>query len=261
MADAKTGWFGQAGASTLDIKQSPEQLTLAPSELTDEALQDAINSKDVKRARVILAARGGMAWDEAWKLGFSPWDAGQIQPSLEEGINLIQADLPKEGIALVPGCGRGYDPVYLATVLGYEAIGLEISSKALEEANKYLETVTLPQNVKVEFVASDFFAEDTFPAGKQFDVIMDHTFFIAIPPSYRQRWGERMAALVKQNGYLITLVFPIDGPRTDGPPFSIEVANYVEVLGDQWEKVVDKVPEKSSETHEGRERLVIWKRK
>lgn len=37
--------------------------------------------------------------------------------------------------ALVPGCGKGYD-VLLLSAFGYDATGLEISSKALEEARK-----------------------------------------------------------------------------------------------------------------------------
>jgi methyl halide transferase len=66
-------------------------------------------------------------------------------------------------------------------------------------------------------------------------------------------------ALLKNTGYLITVVFPIDGPRQDGPPYSVHVGMYEELLGEKLEKIVDKVPEKSSPSHEGVERIVIWK--
>jgi methyl halide transferase len=87
-----------------------------------------------------------------------------------------------------------------------------------------------------------------------------------------------MSELVKRNGFLVTLIYPMDGPREDGPPFSVNVGMYEEALGlglirssnvgetvaestgAEWEKLVDKVPEKSSESHKGRERLVIWRR-
>lgn len=85
-------------------------------------------------------------------------------------------------------------------------------------------------------------------------------FFVAIPPSRRQDWGEVMSRIVKPGGYLITLIFPLDPPQDYGPPFFVRPEHYVEVLGDGWEKVVDKVPEASLPTHVDRERLVVWKK-
>jgi hypothetical protein len=69
-----------------------------------------------------------------------------------------------------------------------------------------------------------------------------------------------MAALLKPGGYLITLVFPIV-PRNDvGPPYFVRVEHYAEVLGENFVKVLDKVPEASHETHTGKERIVVWQR-
>jgi hypothetical protein len=42
----------------------------------------------------------------ARKLDFTPWDAGNVQPSFKEAIELVKPYLKKEGTALVPGCGR-----------------------------------------------------------------------------------------------------------------------------------------------------------
>lgn len=69
-----------------------------------------------------------------------------------------------------------------------------------------------------------------------------------------------MSRLVRPGGYLVTLIFPIDPIKDWGPPYYVRPEHYVEVLGDGWEKVVDKVPEVSSKTHEGREHLVVWKK-
>lgn len=76
----------------------------------------------------------------------------------------------------------------------------------------------------------------------------------------RADWGRQMNALVKPGGYLITLIFPIDPPKDTGPPFFVRPEHYIEPLGKDWEKVIDKVPEVSSEEHVGRERLVVWKK-
>lgn len=87
-----------------------------------------------------------------------------------------------------------------------------------------------------------------------------HRFFVAIPPTLRRDWGRQMGTLLKPGGYLITLVFPIDPPTDAGPPYFVRVEHYAEALGENFVKIVDKVPETSSEPHVGRERIVVWQR-
>ena len=69
-----------------------------------------------------------------------------------------------------------------------------------------------------------------------------------------------MTKLVKPGGYLITLVFPLDPPQDIGPPFFVRPEHYIKPLGDTWEKVLDKIPTRSSESHVKRERLVVWRK-
>lgn len=63
-------------------------------------------------------------WDKAWCDGFlallllvelidnyrqekiTPWDTGDLQPPLRDLLLTDEADWPREGRALVPGCGR-----------------------------------------------------------------------------------------------------------------------------------------------------------
>lgn len=69
-----------------------------------------------------------------------------------------------------------------------------------------------------------------------------------------------MTTLIKPGGYLITLVYPIDPPIESGPPYFLRPEHYLEPLGNDFEKVLDKDPAISSTTHVGRERIVVWKR-
>lgn len=69
-----------------------------------------------------------------------------------------------------------------------------------------------------------------------------------------------MRKLVVTGGYLITLVYPLNLPKEGGPPFNVEPEHYLEPLGPDWEKVVDKIPETSSASHIGRERIVVWRK-
>ncbi|KAI9001217.1 thiol methyltransferase 1 [Trametes punicea] len=204
--------------------------------------------------RELIDTQKERGWDEAWKVQVTPWDAGTVQPALKELVESKAVDLPTSGRALVPGCGRGYDAIYIAASLGLETIGTDISPTAIKAAQEYKDTVGGPDNVWFE--VSDFFAMDE----ATFDLVYDYTFFVAIPPSMRPAWAKQMSKLVKPGGFLITLVFPIL-PYTDvGPPFYVRPEHYEEVLDSGWEKVLDKVPENTLESHVGKERMLVWKR-
>lgn len=138
-------------------------------------------------------AAHGLKWDELWQAGFLPWDRGFPNPALvdllSERRDLVPSPSARQGRkkkALVPGCGKGYD-VLLLSAFGYDAYGLELSGKALEEARKTEEeaqaTGAYPTREAVErgavtWLSGDFF-DDAFlkavEGGGKFDLIYDYT--------------------------------------------------------------------------------------
>jgi hypothetical protein len=70
-----------------------------------------------------------------------------------------------------------------------------------------------------------------------------------------------MSKIVKPGGYLIELAFPTDADKAQGPPFGLDHNSHSDVLGEGWVKLVDRVPENSSEAHKGRDRLIVWRRR
>ncbi|KAF9003215.1 S-adenosyl-L-methionine-dependent methyltransferase [Cyathus striatus] len=214
--------------------------------------------EETKGLRDVIRSDDPTSWDDAWKAKITPWDAGDTQPPLKEAISALS--LPDVGRALVPGCGSGYDVLYIASTLGWEAVGFDISETAVEKAKMNLSSKShVPNAEKVKFEQGNFFSLKV-PDDKKFDLVYDYTFFVAIPPKLRPDWAKQMASLIKPCGYLITLVFPIDPPTELGPPFFVRPEHYVELLGENFERVLDKDPEISLSHHVGRERLVIWKR-
>lgn len=132
----------------------------------------------------------GARWDALWKESFLPWDKGFPNPALVDLLAERQDILPsprhdgKKLKALVPGCGKGYDVLLLAS-WGYEAYGLEIASTALEAARKVeaemsgqKEYETKREGGSVTWLSGDFF-EDGFLKNVQgegkFDLIYDYT--------------------------------------------------------------------------------------
>ncbi|KAG8917177.1 hypothetical protein FRC01_002622 [Tulasnella sp. 417] len=252
----------------------------------------ATRNEKIAALRKIIGEKGADAWDVAWQEGATPWDSGEIQPPLRDFIesNDGKALLGKKSEnarALVPGCGTGYDAAYFAS-LGYEALGADVSSTAVQKAKEFWAESPELKSGKLSFQTLDFFKFEV-PATK-YDLVYDYTyegprltrnspppstpypasFFCALPPELRAPWGARMRELVRPGGTLITLVFPIDGARTGGPPYSIDVQKVTDALqgseegsavpGEHWTKVLDVVPQTSNPDHVGRERLVVWER-
>ncbi|KAJ4485286.1 S-adenosyl-L-methionine-dependent methyltransferase [Lentinula aciculospora] len=211
------------------------------------------------------------SWDILWKQKVTPWDSGEIQPPLRQVVEGGNVPFAKGGRALVPGCGRGYDTIYLALALGTDTIGLDASVTAVEAANELLQSELLNPDVasKIHFEAADFFKYEVPEDGK-FDLIYDYTFFVAIPPSKRPLWGSQINSLIKTGGYLITLMFPHvpshdPQPYTAGPPFYSNFTSYEEVLragGGEWQVVSDKIPDDHTllDPHKGKDRIVVWKK-
>lgn len=85
-------------------------------------------------------------------------------------------------------------------------------------------------------------------------------FFCAIPLSLRGKWGVQMSKIIKPGGYLIALAFPLDGPRQGGPPYSVSLEAYQDVLGLNWELVEEKIPKESIKEREGREKILVWRK-
>ncbi|KDR76470.1 hypothetical protein GALMADRAFT_246837 [Galerina marginata CBS 339.88] len=219
------------------------------------------NLESLRRAaREIIKPDDQSTWELTWQKGITPWDAGDTQPSLKEAIESSGLDLPRSGRALVPGCGSGYDLQYISIALGLDTLGLEIAETAVKRANELIEKAksACPQ-LTARVTNQDFFTFNP-PESQRFDLVYDHTFFCAIPPPMRKNWGSQMSNLVKPGGYLITVVYPILPYVETGPPYYIRPEHFEELLSSDFIKVLDKVPDKSSPSHVGKERLLIWRR-
>lgn len=195
-------------------------------------------------------------WSKLWESGdFLPWDRGEPSPALVDLLN-EKEDLigqvttgGRRKKALVPGCGRGYDVLLLASK-GYDAVGLEISDSAVNQCRKLWEQEgsnyfkASPNHGSCEFVLGDFFKDDwvSSAASSQgsFDLIYDYTFFCALPPEARPRWASRTSQLLSRSSEarLICLEFPTHKPpNTGGPPFGLMPETYVAHLSHPGEEL------------------------
>ncbi|EEB97264.1 hypothetical protein MPER_03459, partial [Moniliophthora perniciosa FA553] len=131
-----------------------------PADPIRQALVSVINPKDHS------------SWDEAWKQSITPWDTGHAQPGLVSCIE--SGNVPLKGRALVPGCGAGYDPIYLASV-GFDVVGLDISETALAKATALMRVSVKGLRGNVTFKYGNFFELAPANDDEKFDLIYDYT--------------------------------------------------------------------------------------
>ncbi|KYG41912.1 hypothetical protein M433DRAFT_7579 [Acidomyces richmondensis BFW] len=188
-------------------------------------------------------------WNKMWEEQTTPWDRKAPSPALldtlKERTDILGSPLREDGArlrAFVPGCGRGYDVMALAS-FGYDAYGLDVSELAIQAAEKERDSAGMEEKYPVsdtsrgrggmKFINADFFKDDFLvkTGGGNFDLIYDYTFLCALPPDWRPRWAKRMSQLLSPTGHLICLEFPLAKPPKDpGPPFGLSAELYKELL-------------------------------
>ncbi|XP_021889222.1 probable thiol methyltransferase 2 [Carica papaya] len=209
------------------------------------------NIPELNKLQQLINADPSGAWEKRWELGITPWDLGQPTPIV---LHLQQHGSLPNGRALIPGCGTGYDVVAMASLERY-VVGLDISENAIKKAKEM--SFSSPNANCFAFLKEDFF---TWCPSELFDLIFDYTFFCAIEPSMRSAWAKRMHELLKLDGELITMIFPITD-RVGGPPYSVSVAAYEEVLcpiGFRPVSIVDN--NLATASRQGIEKLGRWKK-
>jgi len=144
-------------------------------------------------------------WDSHWKEKNIGWDIGYAAPAITE---YIQQYSNKNAPILIPGCGNAYEAEYLVKKGFTNIILIDIAPKAVEILKKKFKST--PQ---VHVICEDFFNHQGL-----YDLIIEQTFFCALPPEKRQAYAEKMASLLKENGKIIGVLFDRTFEK-QGPPF------------------------------------------
>ena len=189
------------------------------------------------------------SWSDRYDAAHTPWDLDGAHPEL---ANRLSRD-PSLGAgsvttAYVPGCGRGHDAVALARA-GWKVTASDFAPSLAEPVARALSPFG------GEFVLGDSLAVDG-----HYDLWFDHTFFCAIPPHRRNEYGAAAASGVTPGGLVISIVFPVGRPASEGgPPFGMSTADLNAALGPEFELSAD-----DAAAHAGRRswphRWAVWQR-
>lgn len=133
-------------------------------------------------------------WNERWQKNETGWDMGQASTAIVE----YMAQFPnKNARILIPGCGNAYEAEFLVANGFTNITLLDIAPKAVEALQeKFAE---IPQ---VTVLCEDFFNHKGC-----YELIIEQTFFCAIPPFRRKEYVEKTATLLNENGKIIGVLF------------------------------------------------------
>lgn len=156
-------------------------------------------------------------WNQRWLNNETGWDIGYAAPALCKYVDAIHR---KDTAILIPGCGNAYEAKYL---LGLGFTNITLIDIAPDLVRKLQQELSGKDGVHI--ICDDFFNH----VGK-YDLILEQTFFCALPPEMRTDYVEQCAKLLHENGKVAGLLFNVMFEKI-GPPFGGSREEYQKLFG------------------------------
>ncbi|MFV8270995.1 methyltransferase [Flavobacterium sp. GT2N3] len=143
-------------------------------------------------------------WELQYEAKTTAWDLGKVAPPIQTYVDTI-AD--KNCSILIPGCGNSYEAEYLLEQNFTNSTVIDIAPTLIAVLKEKFRN-----NSNIQIIVGDFFQHQ----GK-YDLIIEQTFFCALPPTMRQKYVWKMHQLLAEEGILAGLLF--NRTYESGPPF------------------------------------------
>lgn len=151
-------------------------------------------------------------WNKRWENEDTLWDIGYAAPAITHHLGKLT---DKNISILIPGCGNAYEAEFLAAT-GFTNITLiDIAPHAVKRLQ-----VKFAHQPAIKVICEDFFQHQ-----RQYQLIIEQTFFCALAPQLRPIYAFKMAKLLAKGGILTGLLFNKQFTH-DGPPFGGDANTY-----------------------------------
>ena len=160
-------------------------------------------------------------WNIRYEKTETGWDIGSVSSPLKAYIDQLS---DKHLSILIPGCGNAYEAEYLLQHGFTNIMLIDISSVLVESIKEKFAAYTGKQ---LHVIEGDFFKLD-----KQFDLVLEQTFFCALHPSQREAYVHKMAEILKPGGKLAGVLFNRD--FEGGPPFGGSIEEYEQLFSGKF---------------------------
>lgn len=155
-------------------------------------------------------------WQLRWENHNTAWDIGYPAPAICQFV----VQYPNKNTAiLIAGCGNAYEAEFLVEQ-GFNNITLiDIVPKVVEKLKE-----KFAQKPQIKVLCEDFFNHQ----GK-YDLMIEQTFFCAIPPAQRLQYAQKAYQLLNTDGKLVGLLFNKEFEK-EGPPFGGKIEAYKSIF-------------------------------
>lgn len=155
-------------------------------------------------------------WQSRYVEDNAPWDLGSISPAVLEILESLE---DKSIQILIPGSGRGHEAIYLRERGFLNVFLCDWAPGAFDYLLR--DHPSYPRELLL--------VQDFFSLTDKFDLILEQTFFCAIPRTLRPEYARKMASLLSENGMLTGLLFASEFEKP-GPPFGGTRAEYISIF-------------------------------
>jgi SAM-dependent methyltransferase len=143
-------------------------------------------------------------WDNQYQANTTGWDLGEVSPPIKSYIDTLKNKTIR---ILIPGCGNTYEAEYLLEQGFTNVTVIDIAPTLVENLK-----TKFKDNPNINIVLGDFFEHQGM-----YDVIIEQTFFCALPPTMSQKYVWKMHQLLAKEGKIAGLLF--NRTFENGPPF------------------------------------------
>ncbi len=152
-------------------------------------------------------------WSQRYKENNTGWDIGYVSTPIKEYIDQLRDPEIK---ILIPGAGNSHEAEYLFNKGFKNVFIVDIAPEPLENFKS--------RNPK--FPENQILNKDFFELSGKYDLILEQTFFCAIPITERLNYAEKSHDLLKDNGKIAGVFFNFD-LKENGPPFGGSKEEYL----------------------------------
>lgn len=179
-------------------------------------------------------------WHERWALGEIGFHRSSIHPFLVHFFDRMEVSRGDK--VFVPLCGKSLDMLWLQQQ-GVEVVGVELSATAVEaffaeqgiEASRRSEgTFDIYQSEGIRLFCGDLFSLERDDLDGAV-VFYDRASLVALPPSMRQGYADKIAQLIPAGGKGLLVSYDYDQAQRPGPPFAVPFAEVAKLFGSAFD--------------------------
>lgn len=186
-------------------------------------------------------------WSRRYREGQTGWDLGSVSTPLKEYIDQLE---DKELKILIPGAGNSYEAEYLFDQ-GFKQVYIaDISEEPLRNFSQRVP----------DFPGDHILHTDFFDIEQTFDLILEQTFFCALPVEKRPLYARKVNELLNENGKLAGVLFSFE-LTGNGPPFGGSREEYLKYFQKYFRIEVLEECYNSIEPRRGNELCIKFRKK